>query len=252
MAAKANAGGGLRIPLNRILRNTENANLANKRQGMVRYSVCSGLVLHRMKNPRFSALLALVLAASIGSLQAATPPTRIMSAQVITKSGSYVLANDITGNIDIQASDVSVNLDRHTVTGRIIIEGHIGNNTGNPSLLNAHVYNGQIVSSKVGVVISGSSCLVNDLNITVGQSGTPIWIEHGSYNRVQGCVLSVPTGKTGRSVFNLFLTRQNTVLNNTISGIYYHTILKDNQAFPYGTNVGDNTFADNEFANPTQ
>jgi hypothetical protein len=148
------------------------------------------------------------------------------------------LANDITGNIDIQASDVSVNLDRHTVTGRITIEGHIGNNTGNPSLLKAHVYNGRIVSGKVGVVISGSSCLVNDLNINVGQSGTPIWIEHGSYNRVQGCVLSVPTGKTGRSVFNLFLTRHNTVLNNTLSGIYYDTILKDNQAWNYGTNVG--------------
>ena len=219
---------------------------------MVRFSVCSGLVLDRMKNARFSALLALVLGASIGSLQAATPPTRIMSAQVITTSGSYVLASDITGNIDIQASDVSVNLDRHTVTGRITIEGHIGNNTGNPSLLNAHVYNGQIVSGKVGVVISGSSCLVNDLNITVGQSGTPIWIEHGSYNRVQHCVLSVPTGKTGRSVFNLFLTRQNTVVNNTISEIYYDTILEDNQAVTNGTMVGDSTFADNEFANPTQ
>ena len=219
---------------------------------MVRFSVCSGLVLHRMKNLRFSALLALVLAASIGSLQAATPPTRIMSAQVIAKSGSYVLANDITGNIDIQASDVSVNLDRHTVTGSIMIEGHIGNNTGNPSLLNAHVYNGQIVSGKLGVVISGSSCLVNDLNITVGQSGTPIWIEHGSYNRIQGCVLSVPTGQTGRSVFNLFLTSRNTVLNNTISGSYYDTILKDNHSFPYGTMVGNNTFADNEFVNPTQ
>ena len=219
---------------------------------MVRLSVCYGLVLHCMKNPRFSALLALVLAASIGSLEAATPPTRIMSAQVITTPGSYVLANDITGNIDIQASDVSVNLDRHTVTGRITIEGHIGNNTGNPSLLNAHVYNGQIVSGKVGVVISGSSCLVNDLNITVGQSGTPIWIEHGSYNRVQGCVLSVPTGKTGRSVFNLFLTSRNTVLNNTISGTYHDTILKDNHAFPYATMVGNNRFADNKFVNPTQ
>jgi hypothetical protein len=122
-----------------------------------------------------------------------------------TISGSYVLANDITGNIDIQASDVSVNLDRHT--GSIMIEGHIGNNTGNPSLLNAQVYNGQIVSGNLGVVISGSSCLVNDLNITVGQSGTPIWIEHGSYNRVKGCVLSVPPGKTRRSVFNLFRIR---------------------------------------------
>jgi hypothetical protein len=219
---------------------------------MVRFSVCSGLVLHRMKNLRFSALLALVLAASIGSLQAATPPTRIMSAQVITTPGSYVLANDITGNIDIQASHVSVNLDRHTVTGSIMIEGHIGNNTGNLSLLNAHVYNGKIVSGNVGVRISGSSCLVNNLNITVGQSGTPIWIEHGSYNRVQGCVLSVPPGKTGRSVFNLFLTRQNTVVNNTISGIYYDTILKDNKAWTYATMVGNNTFSGNQFLNPTQ
>ena len=97
-------------------------------------------------------------------------------------------------------------------------------------MLNAHVYNGRIVRGKAGVVISGSSCLVNDLNITVGQFRTPIWIEHGRYNRVRGCVLSVPTGTTGRSVFNLFLTRQNTVVNNKISGIFYHPILKDNQA----------------------
>jgi hypothetical protein len=53
-----------------------------------------------MKNLKHGTLLALV--ASIGSLQAT--PTRITSSPIITVPGSYVLANDITGNIEIQVS----------------------------------------------------------------------------------------------------------------------------------------------------
>jgi hypothetical protein len=38
-----------------------------------------------------------------------------MSSQAITVPGSYVL--DITGGIHIQASDVTLNLNGHTITG---------------------------------------------------------------------------------------------------------------------------------------
>jgi hypothetical protein len=96
-----------------------------------------------LKNLRFSALLALVLTASIGPLQAA--PTRIMAPQIITVPGSYILANDITGTgggavIEIQASDVTLNLNGHTITSSqgigIIIDQFVA--TGNATLVNAH------------------------------------------------------------------------------------------------------------------
>jgi hypothetical protein len=61
-----------------------------------------------MNTVRFSALFAFVLIACIGSLQAAPPPTRIISPITIMVSGSYVLANDINGGIIIQVSDVTL------------------------------------------------------------------------------------------------------------------------------------------------
>jgi hypothetical protein len=213
-----------------------------------------------MKNIGFSALLALVLIAFIGSLQAGSMATRITAPQIITVPGSYVLANDITGTstgaaIEIQASDVTLNLNGHTITSSqvsgIIIDQFVGNNSGNATLVNAHVSNGRIVAAGLGIGILGSYCLVNGLNITMSQSGISIEIEHGNFNRVQNCVLSVATGQTGRAAFGLFWASHNTIQNNTLTGNYVDTIWEDDQAGTFLTVVGDNTFSGNQFGNPT-
>jgi hypothetical protein len=179
-----------------------------------------------MKNLKYVALPALVLIASIGLLQAA--PTPIMAPKIIMVPGSYILANDIAGTsgiavIEIQASDVTLNLNGHTITATgagVTIDEFVGNNTGNATLVNAHVSNGQIVAGAQGVLISGSSCLVDGLKITVSQSATPIVIEHGNSNRVHSCVLSAATGQTASAAISLFLTSHNTIQNNTLTGIY--------------------------------
>ena len=91
----------------------------------------------------------------MSALQAA-PPTRITTPKIITDPGSYVLANDIIGTtagnvIEIQASDVTLNLNGHTITASqgsgIFIDQFVGNNTGNATLVNAHVSNGKIVAA---------------------------------------------------------------------------------------------------------
>jgi hypothetical protein len=51
-------------------------------------------VIHRMKNPRSSALLALVLATSIGSLQAPTPPTRIRTLLGVIETSTHTGLRD--------------------------------------------------------------------------------------------------------------------------------------------------------------
>jgi hypothetical protein len=194
---------------------------------------------------------------SVLSAQAA--PTRITAPKIITVPGSYVLANDITGTsgiaaIEIQASDVTLNLNGHTINasghGIIIDSNDINNN--NAPVANAHVSNGRIVAVADGVIIYASSCLVNGLSITVGATAIPIVIEHGNFNRVNNCVLSTATGQTGRAAFSLFLTSHNTIQNNTLTGVYVDTIEEDDQAGASVTVAGDNTFSGNQFANPTQ
>jgi hypothetical protein len=195
-------------------------------------------------------------------LTAQAAPTRVTAPQIITLPGSYILANDITRpsgsaiiTIEIQASDVTLNLNGHTVNANqgdgIVIDSNDINNNRSP-LVNVHVSNGQIVGAGYGVTIYGSSCLINGLNITVGASGIPIEIEHGNSNRVHSCVLSSATGQTGRAAFSLFLTSNNTIQNNTLTGVYVDTIEEDDQAGISATAAGDNTFSGNEFANPTQ
>jgi hypothetical protein len=111
------------------------------------------------------------------------PLARITTSEDITVPGNYILANDVAGTggagIEIDASNVKLNLNGHTVSGGdgIGIEGE-----------NVHVYNGRVVGSNVGVLIIGSYCLVHDLNITA--SGFPVFIEFGNSNRVRNCVLS--------------------------------------------------------------
>jgi hypothetical protein len=204
-------------------------------------------------------LLMAALSLIMSALSAQAAPTRITASQVITVPGSYILANDIIGTtagivIEIQASDVTLNLNGHTITATlatgISIDQFVGDNTGNATLVNAHVSNGQIVAAGVGIQISGSSCLVNGLNIT--SQFIPVEIEHGNFNRVHSCVLSAATGQTGRAAFSLFLTSHNTIQNNTLAGVYTDTIEEDDQAGIDFTAVGDNTFSGNEFANPTQ
>jgi hypothetical protein len=189
-------------------------------------------------------------------------PTRITAPQIIALPGSYILANDITrqsGNavitILIQASDVTLNLNGHTINANggegILIDSNDISNNRSP-VVNVHVSNGQIVGASYGVTIYASSCLINGLNITVGATGTPIIIEHGNSNRVHSCVLSAATGQTGSAVFSLFLTSHNTIQNNTLTGVFDDTIDEDDQAGISATAAGDNTFSENEFANPTQ
>jgi hypothetical protein len=199
-----------------------------------------------MKNLKYVALPALVLIASLGSLQAA--PTRITSPQIIAVPGSYVLVNDITGTIEIQVSNVTLNLNGHTITGGIGIDQFEFNNSGNATLINARVSNGQIVG---GVGLSGSECLITGLNITVGQSGFGFNIEHGQYNRVHDCVL---TGLQGaRTPFSLFLTSHNTIQNCTLAGTFLDTIEEQDQVVGSSilTVVGDNTFSGIQWASPT-
>ena len=196
----------------------------------------------------------------LSAITAQAGPTPITAPKVITEPGSYVLANDITGTtagnvIEIQASDVTLNLNGHTITATVAtgisIDEFVGNNTGNATLVNAHVSNGKVVAAGLGVQISGSSCLINGLNITSGPSGTSIEIEHGNLNRVQSCVLSAATGQTAGSAVGLFLTSHNTIQNNTFAGIYVITIEELDQAGTHLTVVGDNTFSGNHFASPT-
>jgi hypothetical protein len=194
----------------------------------------------------------------LSAITAQTAPTPITAPKIITEPGSYVLANDITGTtagnvIEIQASDVTLNLNGHTITATlatgISIDQFVGNNTGNTTLVNAHVSNGKIVAAGLGVQISGSSCLINGLNIT--SQFIPVEIEHGNFNRVQSCVLSAATGQTAKEAVGLFLTSHNTIQNNTFAGIYAITIEEDDQAGNSLTVVGDNTFSGNHFASPT-
>jgi hypothetical protein len=206
-----------------------------------------------------TAALGLILSAlTVHTTQAA--PTRITAPQIITAPGSYLLANDITSTgegaaIEIQTSDVMLNLNGHTINASqgagILIDEHDVNNNNAP-VVNAHVSNGQLVVAGYGVIIYASSCSVNGLNITVGPSGIPIQIEYGNSNRVRGCVLSAAKGQTGRAAFSLFLSSNNTIQNNTLAGIYVDTVQEDDQTGSSATVVGNNTFSGNEFALPTE
>lgn len=77
--------------------------------------------------------------------------TEITAAGLLPASGSYCLANDITGNIDATGLQVKINLNGHTVTGNV---------TTGP---NSYVYGGTITDT----VLVGSFSHVEQ--VTIGQ-----------------------------------------------------------------------------------
>jgi hypothetical protein len=172
-----------------------------------------------MKSKKLFLMAALSLIMSALTVQAA--PTRIVAPQTnITVPGSYVLANDISGSygIEISVSDVTLDLNGHTITAQETFGVAV-----DQSVLNAHVSNGHIVAGEQGVLILGSSCLFNELNIKIIGPYAPIVISYGSFNRVQNCVLSA-TGQAF-AAFSLYLTSHNTIQNNTLAGVFADTIL---------------------------
>jgi hypothetical protein len=210
-----------------------------------------------MKNLKFTFLSALVLIALTASLGAA--PIPITAPQKITVPGNYLLANDITGFIEIQASDVTLNLGGHTINGGsgIVIDPF---DSGGLPLVNARVSNGQIAAGSpggIGVEIGGSSCLITGLKIAVGQVGFIgagegfLLLRGAQFNRIHGCVITGPQSGSGRVVFDLFLASHNSIQNNTLAGSFEQTIAEQDQSTVFGAVAGDNTFSGNQFASPT-
>jgi len=189
----------------------------------------------------------------------AGPATRITLPQAITQSGNYILANDIMRSnsgplitIDIQAADVTLNLNGHTIDanagdGIFIEPNNINNN--NSVVSNVHVSNGTIVNSSYGIILYAGLCLINNVNVS---ALTPILIEHGNSNRVHNCVLTASAQGNGTgTVFSLFLTSYNSITDNTIVGPFLSTISEQDQVGTTVTVVGNNTFNNNLLANPT-
>jgi hypothetical protein len=128
-----------------------------------------------MKKFNFAILSAFML--SVAVAHGGTPPTQISSSQVITVPGHYILANDIASasggfGIEIQASDVHLDLDGHTINapqGSGVGITFFPGTATSPS--NVRVTNGAIVAASYGITIYGSYCIVRGLTITAGESG---------------------------------------------------------------------------------
>ncbi|MCL4229058.1 right-handed parallel beta-helix repeat-containing protein [Candidatus Dependentiae bacterium] len=122
---------------------------------------------------------------SISDIKGATK-IPITTAGNITASGSYILANDIDGQISILASNVSLDLNGHTITASTI---------GNDNALviygvnDIRIYNGTVIQAQTGnnrnclkiddaptgnvsrIVISNVNCFLSNPSATTSQRG---------------------------------------------------------------------------------
>jgi len=215
----------------------------------------------QMKKFKFALLAALMLSAAVA--HGDIPPTQITSPQVITVPGHYILVNDVTSasggfGIEIQASDVNLDLNGHTINAP---QGHgvgitfLSGTATSPN--NVRVHNGGITAAGQGIEIFGSYCMVSGLTITVGQSGYGINIEHGQFNRVANCVIigvspAASQGQFARVALTTFLASNNSFQNCTLEGTFIDSFTEDDQAGSFATVVGNNTWTNIQFANPTQ
>ena len=169
--------------------------------------------------------------------------------------------NDITSAsggyaIEIQASDVNLDLNGHTINATL--NNGVGitffPGTATP-VNNVRVTNGAIVAAGEGIKMYGSYCMVSGLTITTSFIG--IAILQGQFNHVANCVLIGVSTTPGplqhaRTALMTTLASNNAFQNCTLEGIFTDTIVEDDQAGSFATVVGNNTWTDIQFAQPTQ
>jgi hypothetical protein len=138
-------------------------------------------------------------------------PISSTSNRTITSPGSYILTEDLPGGpgsgdgITIESDDVSIDLDRHTITAN---EFPLSDGIFSVGYTNIHISNGTIKANEYGVTLTqpNGNFHVNNLTVTVlGPNGTAIEIRGDStataHGVVKDCVLSGPSGSVGYGIF---------------------------------------------------
>jgi hypothetical protein len=212
-----------------------------------------------MKKFKFTLLSALML--NVAVAHGGIPPTQITSPQVITVPGHYILANDITSAsggyaIEIQASDVNLDLNGHTINASLNNGVGITFSPGTATPVNnVRLTNGAIVAAGEGIKMYGSYCMASGLTITTSFIG--IEILQGQFNHVANCViigvsLTPPPLQHARAALMTTLASNNAFQDCTLEGIFLDSIVEDDQALSFATVVGNNTWTGIQFANRTQ
>lgn len=195
---------------------------------------------------------------SVAVAHGGIPPTQITSPQVITVPGHYILANDITSAsggyaIEIQASNVNLDLNGHTINASLNNGVGITFSPGTATPVdNVRITNGAIVAAGEGITMYGSYCMVSGLTITTSFIG--IEILQGQFNHVADCVIIGPSlfPQHARAALMTTLASNNAFQNCTLEGVFIDSIQEDDQAGSFATVVGNNTWTGIQFANPTQ
>ncbi len=142
------------------------------------------------------------------------PPIPIFSTTTISVPGSYCLANDMTGFITINSSNVTLNLNGHTLTGLLNPSDsaiQINTNLSNVEITNGKIINGVNVDTGVGILENCSAInlsyleLFNFLNVGI-QFGGNVLLEINKFDsfitqcRAQGCKVGVELLETSNII----------------------------------------------------
>jgi len=112
--------------------------------------------------------------------------TPITGPTMISTSGSYCLANDITGAITISVNDVSIDLNGYTINA----------NSGNGiSIMNngiITIQNGKIINANIGInCTTAADVLLKDLQIYLQNNGNGIEVNTCTNVEIDKCIITI-------------------------------------------------------------
>ena len=144
-------------------------------------------ILYNITGPIPSQLDALE-AAILTAIDTANPcgSTVITSGTTITAAGNYCVAQSMTGNIVVNASDVDLNLNNRTVTGTITINSDLSSVAISNGMVNAN-------GGANGILVNAGSSNISIENVTVKNAITGIDFVSASDATVAQCTLTLNT-----------------------------------------------------------
>ncbi len=139
---------------------------------------------------RFNALVSMIFIIAVvsGAVFAADGRIPIYQPTALTNAGSYYLTEDITGNIQVDVNDITLDLNGHTVTGNIQVDSTMmgvyniritnGRINGNLDASNGGIEfvfdNLELFGSLIyqfGMQFSIHDCIAQNIDITSGMNG---------------------------------------------------------------------------------
>jgi hypothetical protein len=164
----------------------------------------------------FAGTFTAIAAIDCSSSSSACQQTQLTAPTTIASAGNYCMNGDLSGDVTISASDVTINMNGYSLDGSIVISGGIQNIVIQDGFIAPSIASG---SFAIDNSLGAPYVTFQNLNIAPIAAGVGGITSSGANIIIQNCIITPSAGATNATGVNIGFSSSNVIIkNNTISG----------------------------------